>query len=251
MGTPSARFVRHDLMTTDVAAASVFYRDLFGWQTSEAQAMGSTVVRLSAGGKVLGAVLSFDRRAGAPSHWIPYVYVDSVEDCCRRVSELKGEVSTGPTSVLPGRFAVVNDPQKALFAPFTPEGGNPAETAGPAMGQFCWDELVTSDVDGARAFYSALFGWGSKEWDPASPGRYTLFTRGAGEFAGVMKVPAELPRPTWLAFVLVPDVAASVASARRLGGRVVVGPQPDVRNVGRYALLADPTGGVLGVFQPG
>src|SRR5437867_1847589 len=102
MVTTLSRFIRHDLMCTDVPAGTRFYSELFGWQTTEVKVMGFTVVRVSAGSVVLGAIMPFDARLGHPSHWVPYVYVGSVEECCQRISELGGEVCMGATQIPPG-----------------------------------------------------------------------------------------------------------------------------------------------------
>src|SRR5947209_2297089 len=128
--TPN-RFVRHDLMCTDVPEGRRFYTELFGWRTTEVKVMGATVVRLSAGPRTIGAIIPFDRSFGFPSHWMPYVYVESVEGCCKQARTLGGAVCFGATEIPPGTFAMVNDPQKALFSPFTPKGGPPDEPEAP------------------------------------------------------------------------------------------------------------------------
>jgi predicted enzyme related to lactoylglutathione lyase len=250
MSTTPSRFIRHDLMCTDVSAAARFYTTLFGWSTTEVKVMGATILRLLAGERVVGAIIPFDKSHGYPSHWVPYVYVASVDDCCKRVRELGGQVCMGATDIPPGTFAMVNDPQKGLFSPFTPKGGAPpdAPVAG-GVGEFCWDELLTSDVASARQFYQSLFGWGSNDWDMGPGGTYTMFTVGETPIAGMMKIPdgAEQP-PGWLAYVAVADAGATLAKARDLGGSVCWGPN-DVPDVGRTALLADPSSAKIAVIQ--
>lgn len=250
MGTTPSRFIRHDLMCTDPDAGARFYNELFGWKTTELKVMGFTVRRLSLGEQVLGAVMPFDKSLGYPSHWVPYVYVESVEDCCKRVSELGGDVCMGATEIPPGRFALVNDRRKALFSPFTPKGGGPAEPPTPASaGSFCWDELLTNDTDGAKTFYTSLFGWGSKEWDMGPAGKYTLLLRGEGPIAGIMNMPASAPHPPmWLSYVAVDDADGTAERAKKSGGTVAAAPR-DVPEVGRVAVLLDPTGASIAILQ--
>jgi predicted enzyme related to lactoylglutathione lyase len=250
MGTTPSRFIRHDLMCTDVPAGTRFYGELFRWQRTEVKVMGSTVVRLTVGEQVIGAIIPFDKSHGYPSHWVPYVYVESVEDCCKRIRELGGEVCFGATEIPPGTFAMVNDPQKALFSPFTPRAGAPAEPAAPAgVGEFCWDELLTTDVDSAKRFYTSLFGWKSEEWDMGPAGKYTLFKRGGDDIAGVMKMPDNEPNPPrWLSYVAVEDVDATTVRARELGGKIASPPE-DIPDLGRYAVLNDPTGATIAIFE--
>lgn len=109
-------------------------------------------------------------------------------------------------------------------------------------GDFIWYELLTSDPDGAAAFYGPLVGWtfGSAN----QPGMdYRQFTAMDGEMiGGCMKAPdgAPLP-PMWLGYIGVDDVDASVASIRAAGGQVHMEPQ-DIPGVGRFAFVADPQG---------
>jgi predicted enzyme related to lactoylglutathione lyase len=249
MGVTPSRVVRHDLMSTDQAAAARFYSDLFGWKPTEISVMGFKVVRLSLGEQVLGAVMPFDPALGHPSHWVPYMYVESVDACCKKTGELGGNVCMGGMEIPPGRFALVNDPQGAIFSPFTPKGGAPAEPpASPAPGAFCWDELLTNDPAGAKKFYTSLFGWGSKEWDMGPGGTYTLLQRGEQSIAGIMKMPSDAShRPMWLPYVAVADADAAAARAEKLGAKVAAPPN-SIPDVGRMAVLADPTGASIAIL---
>jgi len=115
-------------------------------------------------------------------------------------------------------------------------------------GAFSWSELSTNDVEGARKFYTALFGWGSKEM-PMPDGSYTTFQVGENSVAGLMKTPpqaAAMP-PSWGVYVTVKDVDAAVKQAQALGGRVLMAPF-DVPGVGRMATIADPQGAALSVI---
>jgi predicted enzyme related to lactoylglutathione lyase len=250
MGSNPSRVIRHDLMCTDVPSGVRFYVGLFGWKTTEVKVMGTTIVRLSAGEQVLGAIIPFDKSFGIPSHWVPYVYVESVVDCCKRISELGGTVCFGATEIPPGTFALANDPQKALFSPFTPKGSPPAETGShPAVGAFCWDELLTNDLDSAKTFYTSLFGWESKPSNTEPDGQYTLFLRGDAPTAGLMQMPEVMPHaPMWLSYVAVEDADATSSLARELGGKIIA-PPADLPNIGRFAVLNDPSGATLAILQ--
>jgi len=250
MGTTPSRFIRHDLMCTDVPAGVRFYSALFGWTTTEIKFMGSTIVRLLSGDRVQGAIIPFDKSLGFPSHWVPYIYVASVDDCCKRVGELAGQVCMGASQIPPGTFALVNDPQKAMFSPFTPITGAPAEPPPPpGIGMFCWDELLTTDVDAAKQFYASLFGWGSNEMEMGPAGSYTLFTHDASPVAGCMKIPDGAPQQSrWVSYVVAEDADATAARTQELGGTVAVPPQ-DIPDVGRFAVLSDPTGGLFGILR--
>ncbi len=237
----ASRVLRHDLMCTDPAAAAAFYGALFGWKISELTVMGMTIRRLTLGDTVLGAIMPFDAKLGFPSHWVPYMQAASVDDTCRRVSELGGEVCMGAMDIPPGRFALANDPTGALFSPFTPKQPI-ADTPVPAPpGAFCWDELLTPDPKAAAAFYTALLGWGQRT-EPMADGKpYTVLTRDGAPAAGVMAMPRGATfKPSWLPYIAAADVDEAAARARSLGATITTEPA-EVPGIGRFAVLADPT----------
>lgn len=112
-----------------------------------------------------------------------------------------------------------------------------------------WVDLGTPDLDGAREFYRALFGW---EFAPAGPeaGGYGMFTRRGGTVAGGMTVPPEQGGSAWTLYFRSPDAEAAATAVRAGGGSVTVDPV-DVLDLGRMALFRDPTGAGFGVWQPG
>jgi predicted enzyme related to lactoylglutathione lyase len=121
-------------------------------------------------------------------------------------------------------------------------------------GTFCWPELATSDQQAATAFYSALFGW-EADTQPIGPTEtYTMFKVRSLEVGAASTLRLEERQhgvpPHWNTFVTVADADATAARARELGGTVLA-PPFDVMDAGRMAVLRDPTGAVLSVWQPG
>lgn len=118
-------------------------------------------------------------------------------------------------------------------------------------GTFCWIDLSTPDQDQAGEFYGALFGWTLKEDENAEQtGGYRTAQLEGNAIGGVMKLMQEGQPPAWLAYVCVEDADATVAKARQAGATVYAEPM-SVLDYGRMAVLADPTGAVVGVWQPG
>ena len=120
-------------------------------------------------------------------------------------------------------------------------------------GDFIWYELLTTDADGAKAFYDAVVGWNFGEGAEEYQG-YRMINTGDGGFAGgVMPLTAEMrqhgARPTWLGYLNVTDVDDKVASVESAGGRALMGPM-DIPNVGRIAMVADPQGAPFYVMKP-
>ena len=113
-----------------------------------------------------------------------------------------------------------------------------------APGTFSWAELVTSDAEAAKDFYTKLFRWDTKVYDmPGGP--YTELRLGERGFGGVVAAPPG--RSAWLGYFTVDDVDAACAAARTLGGRVVV--EPFDAPPGRIARLADPGGAEFFVIK--
>ena|SRR5215467_1831832 len=115
-------------------------------------------------------------------------------------------------------------------------------------GAFSWSELMTTDPDAAREFYTQLFGWGSKSMDMPN-GKYTTVQVGDTSIAGLMKIPPEAQGtpPNWGCYVTVDDVDATCKRAQELGAKVIV-PVMDIPTVGRMAVIQDPQGAVLSVI---
>ena len=107
-------------------------------------------------------------------------------------------------------------------------------------------ELLTHDLPKATEFYTQLFDWQLKEIPEID---YTLIEVGQGTGGGMMKCPMPGLPPHWLAYVLVEDVAASLAKAKSLGATVIKEVM-EVPNAGKLAIFADPTGAALALWQP-
>lgn len=119
-------------------------------------------------------------------------------------------------------------------------------------GRFIWYDLMTTDTAAAVPFYKDVVGWNTQEFEGgAKP--YTMWTGSQGPLGGVMELPQEAAKmgapPHWMANVTVADVDATLAKVKELGGRVYHGPE-NIPNIGRFAVIADPQGATLSVFQP-
>lgn len=118
-----------------------------------------------------------------------------------------------------------------------------------AEGIFVWHDLMTTEPARARDFYTRLLGWTAEEV-PAPMGSYVLFKAGGKAVGGLVPMDAKAGVPPhWMPYVSVADLDLAVARAGELGARVLV-PHLSMERVGRWAVLADPQGGVFAPFQP-
>ncbi len=117
-----------------------------------------------------------------------------------------------------------------------------------------WVDIATTDVDGAKAFYGAVFGW-THEDEPTDQGiPYTMFSKNGKAVAGGAPLPPEVAAqgapPMWNTYVNVDSVDETIARTEAAGGSVVM-PVMDVATAGRMAFVADPTGAPIGLWQAG
>lgn len=119
----------------------------------------------------------------------------------------------------------------------------------PAHGTFCWNELMTRDTEKAGKFYQELIGWTQTE-DSMSESPYFTFKTGEKMNGGMMPMPPDTPDQVpahWMAYITVDDVDATTAKVADLGGTVMHGPM-DIPKVGRFSVIQDPTGAVVGII---
>ena len=127
------------------------------------------------------------------------------------------------------------------------------ESRGGPRGDFIWYELLTTDIAGAKAFYDAVVGWNIQDRSDF-PNDYRMIGRSDGKFAGgAMQITSEMQqhgaRPTWLAYLHSNDVDGQVAAIERDGGKVMM-PPFDIPNVGRVAMVTDPSGAPFYLMNP-
>ncbi|WP_336958536.1 VOC family protein [Sphingobium aquiterrae] len=115
---------------------------------------------------------------------------------------------------------------------------------------FVWYELMTSDVDAAAAFYTAVIGWNAV--DSGMPDmQYTLVRVGERQVGGLMAMPpgaaAMDVKPGWVGYIGVDDVAMATDSAAGAGATVYLAPQA-IPGVGHFSVIADPAGARICLF---
>lgn len=119
-------------------------------------------------------------------------------------------------------------------------------------GSFCWIELGTTDQNGAKKFYTSLFGWGVNDMPMGPSDFYTMFTlEGRNVGAGYTMRPDQTAQgvpPHWMLYIAV-DSADDAANKAASAGGTVLAPPFDVFDVGRMAVVQDPTGAVFSVWQ--
>lgn len=242
------KFIWHELLTTDTAAAGTFYTKVLPWRTQPSNMPGYTI--FMAGQSQIAGLMALPSEAGAtaPAHWLVYVGTPNVDATVTQAQGLGARVCKAATDIPNvGRFAVLADPQGATFAVFTPSGGPPPGSPGP--GSFTWHELATTDVTAALRFYGGLFGWTKGvAHDMGAMGVYQIFEHGGSGVGGICNTQGPSTPPSWLSYVNVADSNRAVSSAKAAGGRLLHGPV-EVPGGSWIALFMDPQGGAFAVQE--
>lgn len=249
------RFVWYDLMTTDQPAAKAFYNQLIGWGTKLWEEGDMPYTMWTNGPNPLGGVMELPKEAseaGAPPHWLAYTAVADVAATCTRAVELGGTV-LHPATEIPGAgcFAILQDPQGAVFAVYASDSLSADAPEPPGVGEFSWHELATSDFAAGFDFYADLFGWETKEdMDMGEGWMYRIYGRAeSSPLGGMFTKPAEMPGPPmWLYYISVPSVDSAVEKVKELGGKVLNGPM-EVPGGDKIAQCMDPQGAVFALHS--
>jgi predicted enzyme related to lactoylglutathione lyase len=248
------KFVWHDLITDDPAAARDFYSGLLGWSFERANrpSGGSYTLILSEQGRYVGGLLNLDDPDDGEdfSRWLGYLAVPDVDEAARTLADAGGDVVAHPRDVgIVARAAAVQDPDGALIGLVTSRIGYPIDRIALDRGDVAWNELVTADAATAAPMYASLVA-GSVREERRGENLYHYLRNEGRDRAGVMTRPDERITPFWLTYFAVPDVSAAVSRVAELGGTVLLAPDPSIRR-GTVALVTDPTGAVLGLKQEG
>jgi uncharacterized protein len=258
-----------DTSQPDPDAALPFYSGLFGWEFEDVMPPGAPGRYFMARIRDLDAAAVGSIPEGAPqmATWNTYVWVDGADETASKVRGAGGQVVMDPFDVMDsGRMAVFSDPEGAVFCVWQPKEHKGAGVVNEA-GSLNFNGLGTRDVDAAKRFYGAVFGWqtmtvggGAELWTLPGYGdhleeRDPGLRRRTAEFGGppgfedvvasINPISDNEPNtpPHWSVTFAVDDADATAAKATELGGTVIVPPfdAPWVR----MTIINDPQGATL------
>jgi uncharacterized protein len=244
-GTP----IWTDLGSPDPAASASFYGQLFGWESQDLGEEAGHYTFFTSDGKVVAAV-GPHMSEGQPTVWTTYIATDDVEATARKVTEAGGQVLVPPMAVMDqGSMAIFTDSAGAAFAVWQPAKMLGAEKFNQPV-SMSWNELSTRDVDAAKRFYPAVFGWGVQSNAMPQGGEYIEWQVGGKSVAGGTPMNEHMPPQVpsfWLVYFAVANADATVAKAQELGATLSAGPY-DIPQ-GRFAILSDPQGATFAIIQ--
>ena len=246
------KIIWRDLLTHDTKASQEFYETLFSWEfesigSDAGLTNNSTYKLIRHEGRLIGGMIdtvALNNRSDI-SQWVVSMSVENIDDAVARFTAGGGEVLTPPKDLQRrGRMAVVRDAEGALLALLQTRDGDPVDHE-PEIGGFLWDELWTTDIESATAFYESVAGLKAASWDTdenqESGASYRLLKDGDKPRVGIMPNPLEGLKPVWVSYLRVESPASITAQVEGLGGRVIVEARPRALG-GEVAFIAGPSG---------
>jgi predicted enzyme related to lactoylglutathione lyase len=239
-GTPS--WV--DLATPDLDDAKRFYRELFGWEATDAGDPEQTggYAMFTCGGRVVAGVGPVTQE-GQWSAWTTYFATDDADALAERVKAAGGTALVEPMDVMQaGRMALFAHPAAGFFGAWQAGEHKGAQLVNEPV-SLAWNTLVTRDREGATKLLESAFGLRAAEQDFGG-GPTTILMLGEDGVAGLMDPVPGMPESVpafWGVTFAVTDADATLARAVQLGANETVAPI-DMAGVGRLAGVADPWG---------
>jgi predicted enzyme related to lactoylglutathione lyase len=254
-------FIWYELMTPDPEGAKAFYDAVVGWDIGPAVAEfnGYRMIGRS-DGKSAGGVMPLTeemQQHGARPTWLGYLSVEDVDQAVGAIESAGGKVLMPPFEIPNvGRIAMVTDPQGAplyVMKPIPPAEDPDAQSDVFSVDQpqrVRWNELSTTDPDGAIEFYGQQFGWGQQgDMDMGEMGKYRFIQSGGVNIGAVMRKPPQLPVSLWTYYIGVDDIDRAIEAIKSGGGQILNGPH-EIPG-GEFALNGmDPQGASFGLVGP-
>lgn len=235
------RFVWHELVTPDAAAAHAFYGKAIGWKPQPWEEDESYVMFAAPRGPI-GATVSNEI---AVPHWLPYIGTGDIEKTLELAKQNGALVMKELDTLSTGsRYAVLQDPYGASFGVYE-SAENYGKITPPKAGEHSWHELMSSDQYAAFDFYAALFGWEKlQELDMGPMGTYLIYGFKDVQLGGIMKTMEGGPGAAWVSYVHVKDVNQTAKKVKSAGGQILNGPM-EVPGGDWIVVAADPQGAMF------
>ena len=252
-------FIWYELMTTEPAASKRFYDAVVGWDIDEnsvAPGIDYRMIKRSDGGNA-GGVFALKQEhldGGARPMWLGYLHTSDVDAKVEAIKADGGGVMMEPWDQPGvGRLAMITDPSGApiyLMDPIPPEGQPDAASDVFSVDQpqhVRWNELSTTDQDGAIAFYKRHFGWGQEgAMDMGEFGSYAFIQQGSTGIGAIMRKMPQMPVSMWTYYIGVDDIDRATKAVTDGGGTILHGPM-EIPG-GEYSLNGlDPQGASFGL----
>ncbi|MEO8209213.1 MAG: VOC family protein [bacterium] len=242
----NGQVVWRDLVTANPKLAAEFYKNVFGWTSSQVVTGDQPYWIFKSNGKpVAGMYLMTDGKKKAGGEWVPYFSVSSLEDFIKKSRTGGSNLIVKPVELEGrGNVALLTDPQGAYFAIIKSSNGDPVRTDPPEF-DFLWNELWSNDIQKSADFYKMIFN--SQVEDKKDDERPYIILKNNGKLSsGIIKNPVEDVRNNWVQYIRVSDVKKTEQKVKDAGGNVIIPVDSTIRN-GTVSVFLDPTGAAIAI----
>jgi uncharacterized protein len=238
--------VWRDLVTPNPKLAAEFYKNVFGWTSSQVISGDQPYWIFKSNGKpVSGMFQMSEGKKNSGGVWIPYFSVSSLEDFIKKSRSGGSNLIVKPIELAGrGTVALLTDPQGAFFAIIKSSNGDPAPAEPSDMG-FLWNELWSNDIQKSADFYKMIFN--SQLEDRKDDERPYVVIKNNGKLSsGVIKNPVENSGSNWVQYVRVSDVKSVEQKVKDAGGKIIIPADSTIRE-GTVSVFLDPAGAPIAI----
>jgi uncharacterized protein len=247
----------YELGTNDLDGAGRFYSSVLHWTVADAGMPAFTyhLATASDGAMVAGLMSNAHQDGSPPPNWVVYFTTRDCDETAASIRNAGGSVFVEPSDIPgTGRFAVVSDPQGAVFGILQPLPMDDDTAGGRAFDQSSaghggWHELMSPEPSAGFDFYATQFGWTKGDTvDMGDMGTYQVVQHAGADIGGMMGL-GNSPVPVWLTYFGVDNTDAAIERINAAGGAVQHGPV-EVPGGAIIAIATDPQGAWFAVLGP-
>lgn len=246
----TGKFVWFDLATLNLEKQKTFYGDVFGWTFHKISNTDDQYTLIKNGERDVAGMFSFKPREGVTigAAWIGLMSIDDPAKAADFVKSNGGVVHSEPKAIAKrGTYALLVDPEGALFGVLKSESGDPPDKE-IDIGDFFWMDLFAREPSKAGQFYQQLAGYEQTKGEVTEDVDRVILASHGKSRAGVVPLPGDANRAGWLPYIRVSDVNATLKKVTAAGGFIMVEPTPELLNR-NLAIFSDPEGGVMGIVK--
>ncbi len=239
-----------DLITDDVAKATEFYTDLFGWESETLAWEDKTYALLKKDGKAFAGIYYRASVEGDTEHglWVPYMSVPDINNTMKAAANAGGTHLLDATILNRGTQAIYRDNQGAFIGFMESSSGDPDDDLA-EFNEFIWLQLWVHDIDLALLFYKLTVDLDDLRDDTHHEVYSHMLVSDTNFRATVSEFKDDYEgRSTWLSFVRVENVQATLDKATSLGGSIFLAPNKNYLD-GKMAIILDVMGAPIAIME--
>ena len=244
------KFIWFDLATPAIVSQQYFYGNVFGWTFEAPLPTQDEYLLIKNRGRAIAGMFTHEPPGGEQdgAAWIALMSDTDPDSTSATVKANGGSVEVEPTNVAGrGRHAVFRDPGGAVFGVLRSASGDPKDEP-VELGDIIWVDLFARDIEAMATFYGALAPFEIEDRNITDDVDRKVLSAHGMPRAGIVPVTEEANRSSWVPYIRVSDIEATIEKVVAGGGFMIVSPEEGIHD-GNVAIFVDPNGGVTGIVK--